>query len=305
MTTEDLLNTLGYSIRSEKHSSLMNKLDMNMHPESHLDYSGNQHWVKSCNKKNDIILTFDGYRRYADKFGEPMSILDKQDDELILVEIDIDSEYEKTRALTSIKLPFDLALLEEKEILCKKIGKSPTEKSSTSYGYAWWFHFEEYRMLSALNHNYQLIWIRIMKLTADEKEKNRLVKFLVQQNKNIKPENSLLIAERSKVLPTKYWQERMNDGDDQFTNTGINDVKALLENYIQTLLALLPKKKATPIYNSVKKLVNSINKINTKNNGFIETMEREELCEFINELIKATGLQLDKTIDLTEQWREW
>jgi hypothetical protein len=34
-------------------------------------------------------------------------------------------------------------------------------------------------------------------------------------------------------------------------------------------------------------------------------MEREELCEFINNIVRETGLDIDKDVDLTEEWREW
>ena len=49
----------------------------------------------------------------------------------------------------------------------------------------------------------------------------------------------------------------------------------------------------------------SLNKINNKYDEFIDTMEREELCEFINIVVRQTGLEIDKNVDLTEEWREW
>jgi len=79
----------------------------------------------------------------------------------------------------------------------------------------------------------------------------------------------------------------------------------LLKDYLLTLAELTTQKKAVNIYNSIKKIVTSLNKINDKNDGFIETMEREELCEFINNVVRETGLDIDGNIDLTEEWREW
>ncbi|WP_200792858.1 hypothetical protein [Bacillus massilinigeriensis] len=43
--------------------------------------------------------------------------------------------------------------------------------------------------------------------------------------------------------------------------------------------------------------------INEDNDFFIETMEREELCEFIIVAARISGLQTDG--DITEEWREW
>lgn len=64
------------------------------------------------------------------------------------------------------------------------------------------------------------------------------------------------------------------------------------------------KNKATPIYNSVKKLVLALNKLNLKHDLRIETLEREELATFINDVVRATGLDAGN-VDLTEAWREW
>jgi hypothetical protein len=36
---------------------------------------------------------------------------------------------------------------------------------------------------------------------------------------------------------------------------------------------------------------------------FIETLEREELCEYIMEAAGIAGLEFDG--DITEEWREW
>ena len=37
----------------------------------------------------------------------------------------------------------------------------------------------------------------------------------------------------------------------------------------------------------------------------IETMEREELCEWLNTLIRKTGLELADNVDITDEYREW
>ena len=37
----------------------------------------------------------------------------------------------------------------------------------------------------------------------------------------------------------------------------------------------------------------------------IETMEREELCEWMNIIIRKTGLELEYNVDITDEYREW
>ena len=34
-------------------------------------------------------------------------------------------------------------------------------------------------------------------------------------------------------------------------------------------------------------------------------MEREELCEWLNTLIRKTGLELANNVDITDEYREW
>jgi len=48
----------------------------------------------------------------------------------------------------------------------------------------------------------------------------------------------------------------------------------------------------------------TLNKINDKY-GLIETMEREELCDWLNTLIRKTGLELGNNVDITDEYREW
>ena len=55
---------------------------------------------------------------------------------------------------------------------------------------------------------------------------------------------------------------------------------------------------------SDSKLVDTINKINDKY-GLIETLERYELGEWINILVRKTGIILDDNMDITEEYREW
>ena len=44
-------------------------------------------------------------------------------------------------------------------------------------------------------------------------------------------------------------------------------------------------------------------KLNDNYDSFIETLEREELCEFIIEAASIAGLESED--DITEEWREW
>jgi hypothetical protein len=48
-----------------------------------------------------------------------------------------------------------------------------------------------------------------------------------------------------------------------------------------------------------------LNKINNNLDYFIDTIEREELCNFIVQAISTTGFELKEGYDITEEWRDW
>ncbi|HRE76303.1 MAG TPA: hypothetical protein PLL09_00620 [Flavobacterium sp.] len=305
MTKIILTDLIGKSILSEDLSLFMKKFDLPASPKRKLDSQGNSYDTSSDNEKHGIYLNFDGYYRHVLDYGEPALRYETSDNELFLDEITVDNDFLENKKPAVVDLPFGLLLGDNQETVLQKLGKKPYEKSPNSYGYCWWTQFDDFRILTALSPEYKLIWVRILKLTLKEKEKIRLKKYLNQQNKHIKPENNTLILAYLNKLPTTEWKRRKDEGDNVFTDKGINAVESLLKDYLQTLTELTNKKRAITIYNSIKKIVLAINKINEKHNSFIETLEREELCDFINGVVRKTGLEIEQNIDLTEEWREW
>ena len=298
------INQLGHSIQSAPLREIMEAFGLNLHPADHLDDAGNNYWVKSRNKKEDIILTFNGYNRYVREFGIPKFVKDRQEDELILTEIDFFNDYAAKEIPLAFQLPFGFIQGDSKETVLAKLGKKPTEKMTTTYGHAWWFTMEDYRLLTALNKNYELIWLRIIKLNLSEIAKIELKKELSSQRKNINPDNAERVKSFSAKLPTAAWRKRLEEGDQGFTEQNIAAVESILLDYIEMLCQYTKAKKAVPIFNSVKKVVSKLNKANDKYE-LIETLEREELCDFIAAIVTATGFKIKDEIDLTEAWREW
>jgi hypothetical protein len=104
-------------------------------------------------------------------------------------------------------------------------------------------------------------------------------------------------------FPTVFWRERMEDGDDTFTNENINAVEKALEGYIQKINGLNENPPQKNLKSCVKEIIIKVNKLNEKFDYFIETTEREELVEFIVSVAELAGLEVEE--DITEQWREW
>ncbi|MTH55357.1 hypothetical protein GKZ89_18340 [Bacillus mangrovi] len=112
----------------------------------------------------------------------------------------------------------------------------------------------------------------------------------------------MTLAELKKNKPTEEWKERMDEDDDLFTEENIVASEKALDQYLQELEKLKIGNEAE-ITASVKKVVLKFNELNEEYDYFIETMEREELCEFILEAAQMCGLKIED--DITEEWREW
>lgn len=113
----------------------------------------------------------------------------------------------------------------------------------------------------------------------------------------------MTFEELTKNKPTVDWKQRMDEDDDLFTDENINATNEVLDTYINNLKELGNNLTEEEILECVKKVVISLNELNDNYDYFIETMEREELCEFIIEAASIAGLESEE--DITEEWREW
>ncbi|MDM5248949.1 hypothetical protein [Lysinibacillus sp. G4S2] len=113
----------------------------------------------------------------------------------------------------------------------------------------------------------------------------------------------MTFEELTKNKPTVEWKQRMDEGDDIFTDENINATNEVLDTYINSLKELGNNLTEEEILECVKKVVISLNELNDNYDYFIETMEREELYEFIIEAASIAGLESED--DITEEWREW
>ncbi|GKU85057.1 hypothetical protein [Niallia sp. NCCP-28] len=105
------------------------------------------------------------------------------------------------------------------------------------------------------------------------------------------------------MKPTDAWQERMEEGEDLFTPENIQAANEVLDRFIQQLKSLGEDSSEQRIIECVKNVVLQLNEINETYEFFIETMEREELCEFIEAAVGVAGGNWEE--DMTEEWREW
>jgi hypothetical protein len=101
--------------------------------------------------------------------------------------------------------------------------------------------------------------------------------------------------------PTIDWKKQLEEGSDFFTKQVIADSDKLLDDYLS---ALKKSKNEIEIWEAIETIVKGFDELNIKHDYFIETMEREDLAEFIQNSAEAAGLKYEG--DVTEEWRtEW
>lgn len=113
----------------------------------------------------------------------------------------------------------------------------------------------------------------------------------------------MTFEELTKYKATVEWKQRMDEDDELFSDENINATNMILDTYINKLKELENNSTEEEILECVKKVVISLNELNDNYDYFIETMEREELCEFIIEAATIAGFEAEE--DITEEWREW
>ena len=145
--------------------------------------------------------------------------------------------------------------------------------------------------------NYFNAWETCKKLEA-KKEKVKKQDKIIHNQVDI-----MTFEELKKNKPTLQWIEDNEEDDEYFTEENISAINELLDTFINNLEKLGTKPTETKIMKAVKEVVIRINKLNEKYDDFIATMEREDLCMFIDTAARIAGLECEE--DITEEWREW
>src|SRR5438067_13795600 len=87
--------------------------------------------------------------------------------------------------------------------------------------------------------------------------------------------------------PTIGWKAQLDDGSDFFTEEAIAASDLLLDNYLAALQAATNERT---IWKAIETVVKGFDQLNIDHDGFIETMEREDLAEYIQKAAEEAGL---------------
>jgi len=292
-----LLDLVGHSIYHPDIDKALREFNVKVTDKSKLSRYDS---LKS--KTYGVTFTFWYKEFYEQQIRKPQSIFKPKDvDEVLLYEL----TFSQAKNINFI-LPYGLNFNDTSEVVSNKLGQKPFSKSKNYVGqFIWTFYNDLFEIMSAFDDDKQLCWLRIIGLNNYDKKKIEFKNNLKAQNRNInqnKIENLKLLK---KEKPTKNWTKRMIEGDSMFNKNCINESEELLDSFIDDLIEATKSKNASKVFSKVKKVIVSFNKLNKKYNSFIETMEREELAEFIEQATQLTGFVIYEGVDITEDIREW
>lgn len=214
--------------------------------------------------------------------------------EFIVEEITINSEFKGS-------LPFGLKR-EDKYETFKKLGSSNGKSTSIDGDKNYFFLNEKYmiQIFTSKEDVFKSITVNLINNGTKHAKKKR--KMISAQNKNISIDNQTVVNDFKNKKPTKQWYQNLLENTIPYEKESIDKTDLLLMEFVDNLVTATKEKKASKVLSSVRKLVLAINKLN-RQYDFIYSTERDDLCDFIMNAIKATGFECD--YDLSEEWRKW
>jgi hypothetical protein len=298
MNPQEIINLIGSSEYSPEIKKIFKQLGIPI-KQQEMPVS----WRTYQSTKWDLSLVFRAKNNFLSDYGPYKLAFTDSYEEAFLEEINFGSYKASTNYPFS--LPYNLTFSDKPIAVTEKVSMKASESSPASYGSYMLFYTDGYKILTGFDNNNRLIWVSVRPLTLGFIKKRELTKSFRQQNKNIAALTSKQSVQLRRLLPAAAWRKRMKKGDNSFNEEKIGETEKILQIFIDNLISASEQRKASAIYSAIRKVVLKINTLNDKYYGFIETMEREELVEFINKAVQLTGFKIDKGADLTEEWREW
>lgn len=150
-----------------------------------------------------------------------------------------------------------------------------------------------------------------------KKKKNNVV--VINDTKSLKS-NKVSVANQSlsyadrllktkKYYPFTRWHTNFTEyGMEQYTDENCSAAKHIFDTLVSNLIALGENGSENEKVSFFETAVIALNNLDGKAEGLIETGEREDLCELIDHITLAAGLNPDDYADgegLADLWRDW
>ncbi len=135
----------------------------------------------------------------------------------------------------------------------------------------------------------------------------------VEKMLNLSKNDNLSYFERlnktKELYPFKGWRENFFEYEmEQYTQENCDSAKQVFDNLINELIKIgenADDKKKVQLF---EKAIKYLNRLSEKEEALIETGEREELCELIDQITISSGLNPIDYADgegIADLWREW
>ena len=111
-----------------------------------------------------------------------------------------------------------------------------------------------------------------------------------------------------KYYPFSNWRESYNEGLEQYTEENCNKTRSIFDSLIAGLIEIGQNANEGDKVQLFKTAVLSLNNLNDQVEGLIETGEREDLCELIDQITIAAGMNPENYADgegIADEWRDW
>ncbi len=295
MKSDNLIDLIGYPISHVRIESFLSFLGISRIPP--VDSFG---WVFLENAEKGIKATFEIKNQYVEQFGIIKSPVNEQEDILILKEIIFDYTDKHISPL-----PFLLEINDNLEKIRKKLG-GPKERSRTYLGgFTWKFIIQGFTVVIYISAKEKIQKIKIQNISIKTNKAIHIHKQLKLHNKFIQEENSKLILKLINDAPHKKWYRKWQKKNLKNHEKIFNNCKNIFIEFVENCSDATEDKNAVKIYNSTKKLIKQLNRLNLKNKQFIQHFENNDIVSFINSVFENSGFDLLDGKDIINEWSEW
>ncbi len=313
---EKLVHLLGRKIDEHMLNQLKREFDFlpkNEATKRHVE--GGFKTYRLANKKAGISIELMGRKRYLAEYlnianEENTPIFNEHD--LMLSELTIHPPKTNKDLLFGLKTGFSFKQITE------ALGKT-LKYYEFMEGFRISYLDGNYRVILALEENLILTWMRVRIISL---EKHRAI----ERRKNLGPQNQFLIKDNAqKILdfthkkPTiiwdSIWKEMLEEKTEEEKDAStlayyqnefefIEKVDPVFDKFLLSVSKFLSQADAKGIYESTQRFIEELNALN-EIYGSIQTTEREDICDFIDNVVRTTGFKVHPDADITYEWREW
>ena len=323
MNTSSILAYLGFSIHHEEVQKFLDKYEL-----AELNRPHNSQGLQSTfgmnpgqyygptefkNEALGIHLSFAKKKSFLSEYKHLRFEKYPEDKgELILSEITIEPKDNK------LGLPLKLDFLMPGESIKALLGQ-PLSEMELFGQIKWEYRIKNYKIILSLNADYQLLWLRAWLIDlhtywAEERE----VK-LANYDPNIHELTEAEAVELRKLNPSSRWKGYNDDIFEELSEAEKDEkevefrrkaldfftfLDSLFEEYLKMISKYAKEQNAKLLYETLKTTIRKFNEWN-EIHGYIMTMEREGICEFLEIILKNTGFEIHEDEDITLVWRKW